>query len=126
MNIGVLFMLGVSSLGVLGVIMAGWASNSNYSLMGSLRSGAQMVSYEIAMGMAVVSAVMLTSRNGARNHEHDRDRAGAAGAAHLVRLSFFPARTDCAGGLRHRNGGAKPTAPPSICRKRKANWSPAS
>ncbi|MGC2210777.1 MAG: complex I subunit 1 family protein [Candidatus Korobacteraceae bacterium] len=64
MNIGVLFMLGVSSLGVLGVIMAGWASNSNYSLMGSLRSGAQMVSYEIAMGMAVVSAVMLTSRNG--------------------------------------------------------------
>jgi NADH-quinone oxidoreductase subunit H len=62
MNIGVLFMLGVSSLGVLGVIMAGWASNSNYSLMGSLRSGAQMVSYEIAMGMAVVSAVMLTSR----------------------------------------------------------------
>jgi NADH-quinone oxidoreductase subunit H len=64
MNIGVLFMLGTSSLGVLGVIMAGWASNSNYSLMGSLRSGAQMVSYEIAMGMAVVSAVLMTSRAG--------------------------------------------------------------
>jgi NADH-quinone oxidoreductase subunit H len=62
MNIGVLFMLGVSSLGVLGVIMAGWASNSNYSLMGSLRSGAQMVSYEIAMSMTVISAVMMTSR----------------------------------------------------------------
>lgn len=61
MNIGVLFMLGVSSLGVLGVIMAGWASNSHYSLMGSLRSGAQMVSYETAMCMAVVSAVMMTS-----------------------------------------------------------------
>ena len=61
MNIGVLFMLGVSSLGVLGVIMAGWASNSHYPLMGSLRSGAQMVSYEIAMSMAVVSAVMMTS-----------------------------------------------------------------
>jgi NADH-quinone oxidoreductase subunit H len=54
-------MLGVSSLGVLGVIMAGWASNSHYSLMGSLRSGAQMVSYEVAMSMAVVSAVMMTS-----------------------------------------------------------------
>ncbi len=61
MNIGVLFMLGVSSLGVLGVIMAGWASNSHYPLLGSLRSGAQMVSYEIAMGMAVISAIMMTS-----------------------------------------------------------------
>ncbi len=61
MNIGVLFMLGVSSLGVLGVIMAGWASNSQYPLMGSLRSGAQMVSYEVAMCMSVVSAVMMTS-----------------------------------------------------------------
>lgn len=64
MNIGILFMLGVSSLGVLGVIMAGWASNSAYPLMGSLRSGAQMVSYEVAMGMTVVSAVMMTSLKG--------------------------------------------------------------
>src|SRR5207248_2505543 len=64
MNIGVLFMLGVSSLGVLGIIMAGWASNSHYPLMGSLRSSAQMVSYEIAMGLAVVSAILMTSFNG--------------------------------------------------------------
>jgi NADH-quinone oxidoreductase subunit H len=63
MNIGVLFMLGVSSLGVLGIIMAGWSSNSHYPLMGSLRSSAQMVSYEIAMGLAIVSAVMMTSLN---------------------------------------------------------------
>ncbi len=63
MNIGVLFMLGVSSLSVLGVVMAGWASNSHYPLMGALRSSAQMVSYEIAMGMAVVSAVLMTSLN---------------------------------------------------------------
>jgi NADH-quinone oxidoreductase subunit H len=63
MNIGILFMLGVSSLGVLGIIMAGWASNSHYPLMGSLRSSAQMVSYEIAMGLAVVSAVLMTSFN---------------------------------------------------------------
>src|SRR5437763_14706974 len=61
MNIGVLFMLGVSSLGVLGIIMAGWASNSHYPLLGSLRSSAQMVSYEIAMGMAVISAVLMTT-----------------------------------------------------------------
>ena len=64
MNIGILFMLGISSLGVLGIIMAGWASNSHYPLMGSLRSSAQMVSYEIAMGLAVISAVVMTSLNG--------------------------------------------------------------
>jgi len=63
MNIGVLFMLGVSSLSVLGIVMAGWASNSHYPLMGALRSSAQMVSYEIAMGLAVVSAVLMTSLN---------------------------------------------------------------
>ena len=63
MNIGILFMLGVSSLSVLGIVMAGWASNSHYPLMGALRSSAQMVSYEIAMGLAVVSAVMMTSLN---------------------------------------------------------------
>ena len=61
MNIGILFMLGVSSLGVLGIVVAGWASNSHYPLMGALRSSAQMVSYEVAMGLAVVSAVMMTS-----------------------------------------------------------------
>jgi len=61
MNIGILFMLGVSSLGVLGVIMGGWSSNSHYPLMGGLRSSAQMVSYEVAMGLAIVCAVLMTS-----------------------------------------------------------------
>jgi NADH-quinone oxidoreductase subunit H len=64
MNIGILFMLGVSSLGVLGIVMAGWASNSHYPLIGALRSSAQMVSYEVAMGLAVVSAVLMTSLDG--------------------------------------------------------------
>jgi NADH-quinone oxidoreductase subunit H len=64
MNIGILFMLGVSSLSVLGVVMAGWASNSHYPLLGALRASAQMVSYEIAMGLAVISAVLMTSLTG--------------------------------------------------------------
>jgi NADH-quinone oxidoreductase subunit H len=63
LNIGILFMLGVSSLSVLGVVMAGWASNSHYPLIGSLRSSAQMISYEVAMGLAVVSAILMTSLN---------------------------------------------------------------
>src|SRR5450755_3048271 len=63
MNIGILFMLGVSSLGVLGIVMAGWASNSHYPLIGALRSSAQMVSYEVAMGLAVISVILMTSLN---------------------------------------------------------------
>jgi len=63
MNIGLLFMLGVTSLGTLSVIMAGWSSNSHYPLLGSLRSTAQMVSYEVAMGLAVVSAILMSSMN---------------------------------------------------------------
>jgi len=64
MNIGILFMLGVSSLSVLGIVTAGWASNSHYPLIGALRSSAQMVSYEVAMGLAVVSAILMTSLHG--------------------------------------------------------------
>jgi NADH-quinone oxidoreductase subunit H len=63
MNIGILFMLGVSSLSVLGTVTAGWASNSHYPLIGALRSSAQMVSYEVAMGLAVVSVILMTSLN---------------------------------------------------------------
>jgi len=63
MNIGILFMLGVSSLSVLGIVTAGWASNSHYPLIGALRSSAQMVSYEVAMGLAVISVILMTSLN---------------------------------------------------------------
>ena len=92
MNIGILFMLGISSLSVLGVVMAGWASNSHYPLLGALRASAQMVSYEIAMGLAVVSAVLMTSlgKDGNRHHEHDRNRAGAAEQHTWFVFKFFP------------------------------------
>ena len=57
-NIGLLFVLSVSSVGVLALILAGWSSNSKYALMGGLRSSAQMVSYEVAMGLAIIGALM--------------------------------------------------------------------
>ncbi|MGH7459098.1 MAG: NADH-quinone oxidoreductase subunit NuoH [Longimicrobiaceae bacterium] len=58
--VGVLFLLAFSSLGVYGVVMAGWASSSKYSLLGGLRAGAQMVSYEVALGLSLLSVFFLT------------------------------------------------------------------
>ncbi|PCI34349.1 MAG: NADH-quinone oxidoreductase subunit NuoH [Alphaproteobacteria bacterium] len=59
MNVGLLFILAVSGIGVFGIILAGWASNSKYAVLGSLRSIAQMISYEIPMGFSVIGVVML-------------------------------------------------------------------
>src|SRR6195256_5767610 len=57
-NIGLLFVIAVSSVGVLALILAGWSSNSKYALLGGLRSSAQMVSYEVSMGLALIGGVM--------------------------------------------------------------------
>jgi len=57
-NIGLLFVLAVSSVSVLGLVLAGWSSNSKYALLGALRSSAQMVSYEVGMGLSIIGALM--------------------------------------------------------------------
>lgn len=59
-NLGVLYLLAVSSLGVYGVLIAGWASNSKYPFLGAVRSGAQMISYEVSMGLTLLTVILLS------------------------------------------------------------------
>lgn len=59
LNVGILYIFAVSSLGVYGIIMGGWASNSKYPFLGSLRSAAQMVSYEVSLGLIIINVILL-------------------------------------------------------------------
>jgi NADH-quinone oxidoreductase subunit H len=60
-NVGILYLLSITSLGVYGITLAGWSSNNKYSLLGGLRSSAQMISYELSMGLSIIGVVMVAS-----------------------------------------------------------------
>ncbi len=59
-NVGIFFMLAASSIGIVGILLAGWSSNNKYSLIGAMRSGAQMISYELSIGLSILTIVVLT------------------------------------------------------------------
>lgn len=59
-NVGVFFLLAASSIGIIGILLAGWSSNNKYSLIGAMRSGAQMISYELSVGLSILTIIVLT------------------------------------------------------------------
>ena len=85
-NVGILYVLAISSLGVYGIIIGGWASNSKYPFMGALRSTAQMISYEVSIGFIILTVIFLT---GSMNlSEIVNAQAGGFWQWHMFMLDF--------------------------------------
>ena len=89
-NIGILFILAMSSIGALGLILGGWSANSKYSLMGSLRAAAQMVSYEVPLGFATVTAIMCAGTLSMQGVIHAQLDRGVWGAFDNFGLMLIP------------------------------------
>jgi NADH-quinone oxidoreductase subunit H len=83
-NVGILYLFAISSLGVYGIIMAGWASNSKYAFLGAIRSSAQMVSYEVSIGFVIVTVIL----NVGSLNLGDVVRAQAGGIGHWFAFNF--------------------------------------
>ena len=88
LNVGILYLFAISSLGVYGIIMGGWASNSKYPFLGSLRSAAQMVSYEVSIGFVIVTVILLVGSMNLSDIVNAQD--GAFWTWHAFALDHFP------------------------------------
>ena len=86
--VGFLFILAISSLGVYGIVLAGWSSNNKYALLGGLRSSAQMISYEVAMGLTLIPVLLLAGNVTLQRH-HREAAGGHSGTCCPLFLSFF-------------------------------------
>jgi NADH-quinone oxidoreductase subunit H len=87
-NIGILFLLAMTSLTVYGIVLAGWSSNNKYSLLGGLRASAQTISYELAMGLSIISVVLLTGSLSMRDMVLNQQ--GNLGMLNWHVFRFFP------------------------------------
>ena len=117
LNVGVLYIFAISSLGVYGIIMGGWASNSKYPFLGSLRSAAQMVSYEVSIGLIIVGVLIST---GSAQPVRDRARPGRRASGSSRGTGCRICRWWCCSSSAR---WPRPTARPSTCRKRNRSWS---
>ncbi len=88
-NVGILYLFAISSLGVYGVIMGGWASNSKYSFLGAIRSAAQMISYEVSIGFVIISVLVLVGSLNLSDIVQSQARAGG-GFWHWNFIPLFP------------------------------------
>lgn len=88
-NIGIFFLIAVSSIGVLGILLAGWSSNNKFTLIGALRSGAQMVSYELSIGLSVLTMVCLAGSMSVTDIVEAQDRAWFIFSGHIPAIIAF-------------------------------------
>ena len=88
-NIGIFFLLAVSSIGVLGILLAGWSSNNKFTLIGALRSGSQMVSYELATGLSVLTMVCLAGSMSVGDIVASQERLWFLFSGHLPAIIAF-------------------------------------
>jgi len=86
LNVGVLYVMAISSLSIYGILMAGWASNSKYALIGAIRSTSQMISYEISMGFSIVCVLLLAGSLGLTGIVHGQQ----GGLFHWYFIPLFP------------------------------------
>ena len=117
-DVGLLFIFAITALGVYGIVLAGWAANNKYSLLGGLRSSAQMFSYELALGLSWVGVIMLAGSFQITDIVNDQGARRAAGSSAGTPSGSSPPSSSTSAPRPPRS-----RASPSTCRRgRRSSW----